>query len=55
MRVLPENGLIPLGGVVLGEYAERTFKITNVSNFAIKFQLLSKAKGVQNLNGTEVF
>jgi hypothetical protein len=26
-----------------------------VSNFAIKFQLLSKAKGTQNLNGTEVF
>lgn len=37
VRVIPENGLISVGGVVLGEYAERTFKITNVSNFPIKF------------------
>ena len=55
MKVVPENGLVNVGGVVLGEYCERTFKILNVSNFAIKFQLLSKARGTQNLNGTEVF
>lgn len=45
VKVVPENGLVNVGGVVLGEYCERTFKILNVSNFAIKFQLLSKAKG----------
>ncbi|CAK81749.1 unnamed protein product (macronuclear) [Paramecium tetraurelia] len=55
VKVVPENGLISVGGVVLGEYAERTFKITNVSNFPIKFQLISKARGVQNSCGTEVF
>lgn len=37
VKVVPENGLISVGGVVLGEYTERTFKITNVSNFPIKF------------------
>jgi len=37
VKVVPENGLIPFNGVVQGEFAERTFKITNVSNFPIKF------------------
>ena len=37
VKVVPENGLIPFNGVVQGESAERTFKITNVSNFPIKF------------------
>jgi hypothetical protein len=37
VKVFPENGLVNVGGVVLGDYSERNFKITNVSNFAIKF------------------
>ena len=37
VNVVPEKGLINVGGVILGEYAERSFKILNVSNFAIKF------------------
>lgn len=45
VKVSPENGLINFGGVVLGEYSDKTFKITNRSNFAIKFTLLSKSSG----------
>jgi hypothetical protein len=45
VKLDPEQGLMNMGGVVLGESVEKTFKITNVSNFAIKFELLSKASG----------
>lgn len=55
VKLVPEEGLLNVGGVLLGEYVEKTFQIQNVSNFPIKFQLVSKAKGTQNLNGTQVF
>lgn len=44
-----------IGGVVLGEKAEKTFKVQNVSNFAIKFKVVSIAHGIYNKFGSKVF
>ena len=35
MQLDPEKGLLNVGAVFLGEFSERTFKITNISNFKI--------------------
>ena len=45
VKLIPEDGLLNVGGVIIGEYVEKSFEISNVSNFPIKFSLLSKAKG----------
>jgi hypothetical protein len=50
----PENGLLNLGGIVLGETCEKTFKVQNISNFTVKFKIASKIKGIQNTNGSQV-
>ena len=55
VRLTPENGLLNAGNVVLGEYAEKTFKVQNVSNFAFDVKLRSLNKGIQNQNRSEVF
>jgi len=44
-----------IGGVVLGEKAEKAFKVLNVSNFAIKFKVTSIAHGIYNKFGSKVF
>ena len=44
-----------MGGVVHGEYIEKTFKICNKKNFPLNFRLISQAEGVQNRKGKKVF
>jgi len=44
-----------MGGVLLGEYVEKSFTIQNLSNFQLSFKLISKAKGIQNKLGSQVF
>lgn len=55
VKLLPETGLLNCGGVLLGEYIEKTFTIQNLSNFQLSFKLVSKAKGIQNKQGSQVF
>jgi len=55
VKLIPETGLLNAGGVLLGEYVEKTFTIQNLSNFQLSFKLVSKAKGVQNKQGSQVF
>lgn len=40
---------------MLGEKCEKTFTIQNVSNFAVKFKITEKAKGIDNHRGPSVF
>ena len=54
VKLLPDSGLINFGGCVLGEKVEKSFTIQNLSNFQLKFKLISKAKGVLNKNGSDV-
>jgi hypothetical protein len=54
VKINPENGLLNMGGVIIGESIERSFKIINVSNFRLNFQLLTKARGLPNKNGSQV-
>ena len=44
-----------MGGVVLGEYIEKTFKIRNTKNFALNFRLISQVEGINNKSGQKVF
>lgn len=55
VKLSPENGLLNIGNVVLGEYAEKTFKISNISNFGFDVKLKSIHRGIQNFNRSEVF
>ena len=55
VKVTPENLLINIGGIVLGESCEKIIKIENISNFAIKFKVVSNCHGIYNLNGSKVF
>lgn len=55
VKLTPESGLLNAGGVVIGDYVEKTFSIQNLSNFQLSFKLVSKAKGIQNKNRSQVF
>jgi len=55
VKLIPENGLLNIGGVVLGESCEKTFKVQNISNFTVKFKIVSKAHGINNQNSSKVF
>lgn len=55
MKLIPESGLLNVGSILLGEYVEKTFTIENLSNFQLSFKLVSKAKGMQNKNGSQAF
>lgn len=55
MKLIPENGLLNIGNVVLGEYSEKTFKVQNISNFGFDVKLKPLNQGIQNLNRSEVF
>jgi hypothetical protein len=46
VQVLPEDGLLNFGGLVLGEITERTFKVKNISNFDVKMKIVTKLKGL---------
>ncbi len=43
-----------MGNVILGEHIEKSFKIQNISNFKIDFNLLTIAEGLRNKNRNEV-
>lgn len=55
VQVIPEDGLLNIGGVVIGESCERSFQIKNISNFEIKLKIISKGHGLYNKNGSKVF
>eukprot|EP01017_Pseudomicrothorax_dubius_P009283 TRINITY_DN13124_c0_g1_i2.p1 TRINITY_DN13124_c0_g1~~TRINITY_DN13124_c0_g1_i2.p1 ORF type:complete len:352 (-),score=62.77 TRINITY_DN13124_c0_g1_i2:3-1058(-) len=55
VQLLPESGLLPFGGVLLGDVVERTFTVKCLSNFKIHFKLKSLAKGVDNRAGYSPF
>ncbi len=48
VNIEPEEGLLQFGNVLVGETVEKTFKIKNVSSFAVKFNLKTECAGVTN-------
>ena len=54
MELKPENGLVNMGNVILGESIEKSFKIQNISNFKFDFNVLPIAEGLRNNNRNEV-
>ena len=46
VNIEPEDGLLSFGNVLVGETVEKTFKIKNISSFAVKFNLKSECNGV---------
>lgn len=48
VNIEPEEGLLSFGNVLVGETVEKTFKIKNISSFAVKFNLVTEAYGVTN-------
>ena len=55
VHIDPEEGLLQFPAVLVGETAEKTFQITNVSGFPVNFDLVSKAAGVDNLSKLRPF
>jgi hypothetical protein len=43
VNIEPEEGLLYFGNVLAGETAEKTFKIKNISSFAVKFNLKTES------------
>lgn len=39
VSIEPEEGLLNFGNIVVGEVYEKSFKIKNVSSFAVRFEL----------------
>jgi hypothetical protein len=39
VSIEPEEGLLNFGNILVGEVYEKTFKIKNVSSFAVRFEL----------------
>jgi hypothetical protein len=50
VTISPEDGLLSLGNVLVGETSEKSFKITNTSSFPIDFKLESEVAGVDNIS-----
>jgi len=48
VKVEPEDRLISFRDVLLGDFAERTFTIENISSFPVSFNLQSLAAGITN-------
>lgn len=48
VKITPEDGILPFGNVIVGETAEKTFTIENVSSFPVNFRLESEVHGVEN-------
>lgn len=48
VNIEPEEGLLNFGNIVVGEVYEKTFKIKNVSSFAVKYELQSLVSGTEN-------
>lgn len=48
VKITPEDGIVPFSNVLVGETAEKTFQIQNVSSFPVNFNLESLVHGVDN-------
>lgn len=48
VNITPEEGLLTFSNIMVGETAERSFTITNVSSFPVNFELISEVSGVDN-------
>ena len=48
VEIEPAEGLLSFGNIIVGEVYEKTFKIMNVSSFAVKFHLESQVFGIEN-------
>ena len=48
VNIQPEEGLLTFSNIIVGETAERSFTITNVSSFPVNFNLVSQVNGVDN-------
>ena len=55
VNIEPEDGLLQFPNCLVSEKCERVFKITNVSSFAVNFDLISKVKGVDNMTKRRPF
>lgn len=45
VEISQKDGLLKMGGVIIGESCEKTFKVINVSTFPIKFKVVEKTRG----------
>lgn len=55
VSVTPEDGLLSFSNVHVGETAEKSFAIKNVSSFPVNFHLASQVAGVNNVSKEKPF
>lgn len=48
VSLTPENGILALGGVIVDESVEKTFKLKNLTEFDITFNLRTMREGISN-------
>lgn len=51
VSIIPENGLIEMGGVIVGEKIEKSITLKNLSTFRLTYTMTSMFSGCQNLGG----
>lgn len=51
----PEDGILQFSNTIVGEKVEKSFTITNISSFAVNFDLMTQVKGVENLSKRRPF
>jgi hypothetical protein len=49
VNIMPQDGLIYFGNVLVGESFEKSFTIKNISSFPVNFNLVSQVSGVENV------
>lgn len=55
VAVTPEDGLLSFSNILVGETAEKSFEIKNVSSFPVNFNLVSEVAGVDNISKERPF
>jgi len=55
INIEPEDGLLWMGDVLLGDRVEKSFNIKNISSFALYFNFVAEAVGTKNQNGLRGF
>lgn len=55
VSVTPEDGLLAFSNILVGETAEKSFAIKNVSSFPVNFNLVSQVAGVDNISKEKPF
>ena len=55
VNITPTDGLLSFSNVLVGETAEKSFAITNVSSFPVTFNLTSLVSGVENISKEKPF